>query len=261
MANFENIEFSVHNSIANITLNRPSFANSINAKMVTELAEAALICDNDASIKVVLLTGNGPIFCAGGDLKSFASAKMDLGPQLKALADELHKTISLFARMTPVVVTAVNGMAAGAGFSLAIAGDYILAAESARFTMAYTAAGLTPDGSSTYYLPRLVGIRRAQELIFTNRKLTAHEALDWQLITKVVADDQLQAQAKAIAQQLASGPRDVHGTVKRLLLDSSANGLEVQMEIEGRAIANASMNPNGIEGIKAFSEKRKPCFV
>lgn len=261
MTGFESIEFNIDGSVACISLNRPSFANAINAQLVSELAKAALICDYDKSIKAVVLTGNGPIFCAGGDLQSFAAATCDRGPQLKSLADELHKAISLFARMTPVVVTAVNGMAAGAGFSLAIAGDYVLAAESAKFTMAYTAVGLTPDGSSTYYLPRLVGMRRAQDLIFTNRVLTAHDALEWQLVTKVVADHQLLTQAMSVAHQLSRGPRDVHGTVKRLLLASSSNGLEEQMEIEGRAIANASMNPNGVEGIKAFSEKRSPCFV
>lgn len=260
MTGFENIEFSIQNSIALITLNRPSFANSLNAEMVSELANAAHICDSEKSVKVVLLSGNGPLFCGGGDLKSFAAVKTDLGPQLKILADELHKSISLFARMTPIVITAVNGMAAGAGFSLAIAGDYVLAAESAKFTMAYTAAGLTPDGSSTYFLPRLAGMRRAQELIFTNRVLTANEALDWQLVTRVVPDDQLQIFAKSLAEQFACGPSDVHGTVKKLLLSSLANGLEVQMELEGRAIANSSMNANGIEGIRAFAEKRKPRF-
>lgn len=260
MTGFENIEFSIHHAVAHITLNRPSFANSLNANMVSELAKAAHICDNEKSVKVVLLSGNGPIFCAGGDLKSFAAVKADLAPQLKTLADELHKSISLFARMTPVVVTAVNGMAAGAGFSLAIASDYVLAAQSAKFTMAYTAAGLTPDGSSTYFLPRLTGMRRAQELIFTNRVLTAHEALDWQLVTQVVADDQLHMTANLIAEKLARGPRDVHGTVKKLLLSSLANGLEVQMELEGRAIAKSSMRADGTEGIKAFTEKRTPRF-
>jgi 2-(1,2-epoxy-1,2-dihydrophenyl)acetyl-CoA isomerase len=126
--------------------------------------------------------------------------------------------------------------------------------------MAYTTVGLTPDGSSTYYLPRLVGLRRTQELIITNRALTADEALDWGLVTRVVPDDQLKVEAMAMARQLARGPQEALGMVKKLLLASLANGLEVQMELEGRAIAHASMSADGIEGVGAFVEKRKPCF-
>jgi 2-(1,2-epoxy-1,2-dihydrophenyl)acetyl-CoA isomerase len=260
MSNFKTIQFEIQSNIAHVTLNRPDAGNSMNYDLASELADAALICDTDESIKVVLLTGNGKMFSAGGDLKAFAGFGDETGQKLKGLADKLHKAISLFARMKPVVVIAVNGMAAGAGLSLAASGDYVLASETAKFTMAYTGAGLSPDGSSTYYLPRLIGLRRTQDLMLTNRVITAQEALDWGLVTRITPNDDLNNEAIAVAKQFAAGPRGAHATIKKLLLESLDNGLESQMELEGQAIANASMSPDGIEGIKAFIEKRKPHF-
>ncbi len=149
--------------------------------MTRELAAVAALCDVP-EVKAVVLTGAGRFFCAGGDLKAMAASPLGAGPFVKGIADDLHRAISTFARMDAVLITAVNGVAAGAGFSLAVAGDLVLAADNASFTMAYTRAGLSPDGSSSYYLPRLVGVRRAQELMLTNRTLTAAEAADWGLI-------------------------------------------------------------------------------
>lgn len=260
MQRFECLEFVVDSGIARITLNRPDAANAMNLALVRELARAALICDNDKSVKVVLLTGSGRMFSAGGDLKAFSGFGDETGTKLKELADELHKAISLFSRMSAVVVIAVNGIAAGAGFSLAVTGDYVLAATSAKFTMAYTRAGLSPDGSSTYFVPRLIGLRRTQELMLTNRTLSAQEALDWGLVTRVVPDETLQHEALAIATQLAAGPGGAHSSIKKLLLSTLRNGLEEQMELEGRDIASAAMSPDGAEGIKAFIEKRQPKF-
>jgi 2-(1,2-epoxy-1,2-dihydrophenyl)acetyl-CoA isomerase len=260
MTNFATITFSIEAGIARVVLNRPDAANALNLDLARDLARAALICDNDPSVKVVLLTATGRMFCAGGDLKAFATFGEQTGVKIKELADELHKAISVFARMSPVLVIAVNGTAAGAGFSLALTGDYVIAAESAKFTMAYTRAGLTPDGSSTYYLPRLVGLRKAQELMLTNRTLTAHEASDWGLITRVCPDETLQQEALAIAAELAAGSRSAQGVVKKLLLCTLRNGLEEQMEIEGREIAHAAASPDGKEGIAAFVGKRKATF-
>ena len=259
MKDFQTILLTKENTIATITLNRPDAANGISPTSAKELAEAALICDNDTSIRCVILTGNGRFFCAGGDLKSMAASD-DPKRTLKGMADDLHKATSQFARMEKPIIVAVNGMAAGAGFSIAVAGDFVIAAQSAKFTMAYTAAGLSPDGSSTYYLPRLIGIRRAMELMITNRRLTAQEALDWNLVNQVVADDQVMSTAKGFAQQLVSGPVDAYGVVKKLLLCSFDNSLETQMELEGRAISERATSTNGREGIQAFLEKRKPNF-
>jgi 2-(1,2-epoxy-1,2-dihydrophenyl)acetyl-CoA isomerase len=162
--------------------------------------------------------------------------------------------------MDAVLITAVNGVAAGAGFSLGIAGDLVLAAESASFTMAYTRAGLSPDGGSTFYLPRLVGLRRAQELMLTNRTLSAAEAAAWGLVNQVVPDGQMADAAESLAQRMAAGSRSSSGAVKKLLLMSFGNGLEEQLEHEGRLIAQCADGTDGREGIDAFLAKRAPEF-
>ena len=177
-----------------------------------------------------------------------------------ASVDDLHRALSTFASMDAVVLTVVNGTAAGAGFSVAVTGDLVLAAESAKFTMAYTKAGLSPDGGASYYLPRLIGLRRTQQLMLTNRTLSATEALEWGLLTDVVPDAELSARADALAQELANTSRTSNATVKRLLLGSSRSGLEEQLEAEARAIAESVRSADGQEGVAAFLEKRAPQF-
>ena len=190
-----------------------------------------------------------------------ASSPLGFGPYVKGIADDLHRAISTFARMDAVLITAVNGVAAGAGFSLAMTGDLVLASESASFTMAYTKAGLSPDGSSSYYLPRLIGVRRTQELMLTNRRLSAYEASQWGLITEVVADGDLVARTDALATEMATGARNSGSAVKKLLLTTFGNGLEEQMEIEGRLIAACADSPDGREGIESFIAKRAVRFA
>ena len=159
------------------------------------------------------------------------------------------------------MITAVNGAAAGAGFSLAVLGDLTLAAESASFTMAYTRVGLTPDGSATYLLPRLVGMARAKELMLTNRRLSAQDALQWGLVTEVVADDALATRADELATAMLVTSGGANGGVKALLHDSFGNGLEAQMEAEGRLIAQRAESADGREGVDAFLAKRTPDFA
>ena len=260
MTNFEAIIFEKKGPIAVITLNRPKAANGLNSLLASELADAAKLCDNDSSIRAVILTGNGRFFCAGGDIKEMASAGDDVGKAIKGLADNLHVAISVFSRMDAPLIVAVNGMAAGAGFSLAITGDIVLSSDEAKYTMAYTKAGLSPDGSSSYYLPRIVGMRRAQDLMLTNRMLSAEEAMEWGLVTRIVSSDQLMEEALKIANDLAEGSLGSHAAVKKLLLSSFNNTLETQMELEGREISRRAMSPDGREGITAFTEKRAPKF-
>ncbi|UUO03637.1 enoyl-CoA hydratase-related protein [Mycolicibacterium novocastrense] len=259
MTEYETLTFEQSGAVARITLNRPDAANGMNGTMTRELAAAAKRCDTDAT-KVVVLTGSGRFFCAGGDLKDFASAP-DRGAHLKGVADDLHRAISTFARMNAVVITAVNGTAAGAGFSLAVTGDLVLAAESASFTMAYTRVGLSPDGSASYYLPRLVGITKTKELMLTNRSLTAQEASQWGLVTEVVPDAELADRASKLADQMAATSAGSNGGVKQLLLGTFGNGLEEQMELEGRLIAARAVSRDGREGVDAFLAKRKPEFA
>jgi 2-(1,2-epoxy-1,2-dihydrophenyl)acetyl-CoA isomerase len=155
---------------------------------------------------------------------------------------------------------AVNGAAAGAGFSMAASGDLVLAARSAKFSMAYTAAGLVPDGSASWYLPRIVGVRRAQELMLTNRRLSAEEAMDWGIVTRVVDDESLADEAAALATQIAAGPTIAYGSVKRLLAASLQNPLEAQLELESQAISEAAVTQDGREGVAAFFAKRAATF-
>jgi 2-(1,2-epoxy-1,2-dihydrophenyl)acetyl-CoA isomerase len=260
MTDYEAIVLEQSGPIARITLNRADAANAMNDTMTRELADAARRCD-DGATKVVVLTGAGRFFSAGGDLRAIASSSSTAGHYVKTIADDLHRAISTFARMDAVLITAVNGVAAGAGFSLAVTGDLVLVAESAKFAMAYTAAGLSPDGSSSFYLPRLIGIRKTQELMLTNRTLSAAEALQWGLVTELVDGADLRARADALAEQIASGARQSASAVKKLLLMSVKNGLEEQMEWEGRLIAECADSPDGTEGINAFLEKRPPEFA
>lgn len=260
MTEYEAITLEQAGPITRITLNRPDAANAMNDTMTRELAHAARRCD-DRATKVVVITGAGRFFSAGGDLRGMASSATTRGHYVKTIADDLHRAISTFARMDAVVVTAVNGAAAGAGFSLAVTGDLVVAADTASFTMAYTAAGLSPDGSSSFYLPRLIGVRRTQELMLTNRKLSAAEALEWGLATEVVGAPELPGRVDQLAQQMARGAKGSGAAVKKLLLTSFKNGLEEQMECEGRLIAECADSADGTEGIDAFLAKRPPTFA
>lgn len=259
MTDFETVRWSLADGVARIVLHRPDAANGLDPALARELAAAAERCDDDPSVKAVVLTATGPFFCAGGDLKAMAKAP-DAARFVKGLADDLHRAQATFARMAAPLVVAVNGIAAGAGVPLAVGGDLVVAAESATFTMAYTRAGLSPDGGSTWLLPRLVGLRRAQELILTNRTLTAAEALDWGLVTRVVPAEALDAEATALATALAAGSLGAHAAVKSLLLTADRTGPEEHREVEGRTIAARAASADGQEGIAAFVGKRKPVF-
>ncbi|WBO59909.1 enoyl-CoA hydratase/isomerase family protein [Acidocella sp. MX-AZ03] len=195
--------FTRESGLARITLNRPDAANTLNPEMSRALFDAAIECDEDASIRAVLLTGNGPLFCGGGDIHGFAAAGARVSHLAKEMTTILHGAVSRLARMGKPLVVAVNGPAAGAGLSLAMLGDIVIAAPAAHFTVAYTAIGLTPDLGASWLLPRLVGLRRAQELALTNRRVGAQEAAAIGLITRVADDPQ--AEALTVARTLAQG--------------------------------------------------------
>jgi 2-(1,2-epoxy-1,2-dihydrophenyl)acetyl-CoA isomerase len=261
MANYSTLLFDVREHVAHITLNRQESANGINLEMASEIRHAARRCATDPEIRAVLLAGAGKMFCAGGDLKAFAAQpEGELPGFLEQVTLHLHQAISHFARMNAPVVAAVHGSAAGGGFSLACACDFPFAAESAKFTMAYTRAGLTPDGSSTYFLPRIIGYRRTLELAITNRVLSAREAAEMGLVSRVVPDADLIAEATKFATQLATGPTAAYGGVKRLLIDSFTNTLEAQMYLEGDYISAMGRTTDGREGIASFLAKRPPKF-
>jgi 2-(1,2-epoxy-1,2-dihydrophenyl)acetyl-CoA isomerase len=254
--------FEVRNHVAYVTLNRPEAANALNAEVAQGLEEISLRCDEDPAVRAVLLTGAGKMFCGGGDLKAFAAQpSAELPAYLKKVTLYLHKAIHRFARMKAPLIIAVNGNAGGGGMSLAMAGDIVLAGESSRFTMAYTRVGLTPDGSSTYFLPRLIGLRRTMELALTNRTLTAREAEAIGLITRAVPDAELMKQAEALAAEIAQGATKAFGGVKRLLYAAANTSLDEQMELESEFIADCGRTRDGQEGIASFLAKRAPKFT
>ncbi len=257
---YETMLFDVRDGVAHVTLNRPDTANALNLQMAREYLLAAIRCDTDPAIRAVVLSGTGSMFCAGGDLKSFAAQGGDLPAHIKEVTAHLHAGISRFSWMDAPLIAAVNGAAAGAGMSLVCSADLVVAAKSAIFTMAYTRAGLVPDGSSTYFLARIVGLHRAKELALTNRVLSADEALDWGLVNRVVADEELDDVAGELARELAAGPTGAFGATKRLLMEGTTAGLETQMERETRAIAAAAGSADGREGVAAFLGKRPPEF-
>ena len=257
---YETLKFEVDEGVARVTLNRPEAGNSLDMRLARELCDAALRCDEDPEVRAVLLSGAGNMFCVGGDLKSFNEMGDDLPRHLKELTTYFHAAVSRMARMDAPVVAAVQGAAAGGGFSLAISCDLVVAAENARFSMAYSKAGLTPDGSSTYYLPRLVGFKRAMDLALTGRDLSAQEALEWGLITRVAPDDDLIEESESLASQLAAGAARSLGVSKQLLHEGWTGTLETQMERQARAIAGIARTEDAREGISAFMEKRRPGF-
>lgn len=261
MLTLETLKFSIDNHIARIFLNRPDAANGINLRMAEELLQALITCEQEKDLRAILIHTEGKMFCAGGDVKSFAQAEENMPAQIRQLMVHLHSAISVLTQIPVPVIIAVNGTAAGAGFSLACAGDVVIAAESAKFTMAYTAIGLSPDAGSTWHLPRLVGLRRAQELMLTNRRLSAKEAQEWGIVTQVVSDDKLQEEVENTVTLLAQGATRAYASVKNLLHSSFSQGLDQQLEAEARAMAALAASDDGINGVQAFVNKQAPTFI
>lgn len=257
---FSTLEFSCNQGVAQIRLNRPDAANSMNLLLAQELHQAIMECEENSEVRAVLISANGKLFCAGGDLASFAEKGEGISEELKKVTFHAHDAFIRLMRMRSPVITAVNGAAAGIGLSLALVGDLTLASSKASFTSAYTAAGLSPDGGCSSMLVEMLGVKRAKELMLLNRRLSATEALDWGLINEVVEPEQLDARALELAQQLAQGPTKAFGAVKRLVLGAQKNSIEAQMISESRMIAANSKTADGQEGIAAFLAKRKPQF-
>ena len=246
--------------IATITLNRPDAFNALDLALGRDLFHASLEVDEDPAVRCVVITGAGKAFCAGGDVKGFADNLPRIGVLIKELTTYLHGAVSRLCRSDKPVIMAVNGVAAGGGLSFALSGDIVVATESARFTLAYSKIAATPDGSSSYFLPRLIGLRRAMELYFTNRVLSAREALEWGLVTRTVPDGEFKAAVDAVARELAQGPTKAFGAAKRLFHQSTWESLETQMELEAQAIAASGHTKDFAAGVTAFANKRTPVF-
>jgi 2-(1,2-epoxy-1,2-dihydrophenyl)acetyl-CoA isomerase len=256
---FETIRLEVRDGVAHLTLQRPDAANGISLALARDLDAATRSIEHDAGVRAVLLTGAGARFCGGGDVKEFAEHADDLAPHLEEVLEHLHPAVERLVRGVPVVA-AVQGSAAGAGLGLVAASDIVVAGESAKFVMAYTAIGVTPDGSSSWFLPRLVGLKRALELTLLNRPLTATEARDWGLITQVVPDAEVAGAGAALAATLAQGPTGAFRGAKRLLHGSLQARFEEHLALEAELIAAGGRTHDAVEGMRAFVDKRRPEF-
>lgn len=251
---------TIDGAIATLTFNRPEAGNSIDLAMAQALRAAAMRCAADPAIRCVVLTGRGKLFCGGGDMASFAQAGDRVSAFLGELADTLHGAVTCLMRMQKPLLVLVNGPAAGAGMSLAIAGDVVLAARSAHFTAAYGSIGLSPDGGMSWHLPRLVGMRKAQEILITNRRIPAAEAEAIGLVTCVMDDADLASEGARQAGLLAAMPTMAVGAVRTLLLDSFHGGFEQHLDRESRAIAASGATDACREGLAAYAARRKPDF-
>lgn len=254
------VEVETRGAVAVVTLNRPDSSNTLNLQVAMDLLAAAMTCGRNRAVRAVVLTGAGRNFCFGGDLRGMLAKGESADAYLRELTTYLHEAISHFVRMDPPVVAAVNGTAAGAGVGLVAMSDLAVCGASAKFNMAYTGVGLTPDAGTSFLLPRAIGTKRAMEMMLLNRSLPADEALDWGLVNRVVPDDQVVTAALLLAEQLASGATQAYGRTKRLVAHS-LGAFESQMVLERETIAASAGSEEGLEGISAFLDKRKPGYA
>lgn len=243
--------------VATIALNRPDVLNALNAELLAELRAAVERAAQDDAVRALVLTGNGRGFCAGADLAGRQGEMKDSGTLLR---ERYHPIILALRSMPKPVVTSVNGVAAGAGMSLALAGDVVLAGRSASFLQAFSKIGLVPDAGSTYFLPRYAGEMRARALAILAEKIDAEEAHRIGLVWKVHADDALAAETARLAAHLAQMPTFAYGLIKEALNASFGSNLPDQLEREASLQTRASGSQDFKEGVAAFLEKRKPQF-
>ncbi len=251
--------YSVDGAVARITLNRPDVLNALNAALMTELRTAVQRANDDPDVRAVLLTGSGRGFSAGADLGASKSGdpKRDSGFTLRTY---YHPVVLAMRTMPKPIVSAVNGVAAGAGMSLALCGDIILAAKSASFLQAFSKIGLVPDAGSTWFLPRYVGDVRARAMAILADKIPAEDAQRMGLVWQVFEDDQLMPEAEKMAAKLASMPTRAYALIKQALNASGENGLADQLELEAQLQVEAGRTEDFREGVAAFLEKRPPQF-
>ena len=261
----ESVKFAASGAVATITLNSPETRNALTPSMIDDLGRAIEQCASP-NIRAVLLTGAGGAFCAGANVRDLVATLDEKGPEgisqaIRELADALHGKVVLPLRSLPKpVVAGINGAAAGAGFSLTLAADIRVAAQSSRFLMAYANIGAPADGGSTYLLPRLLGMGAAMELYLASQPIGAPRALELGLVSQVCPDEALDRHALETATRLAGGPTIAYGKVKELYNRSWDSNLEEQLDAETEAFAQVSRTRDFQEGIKAFAERRQPWF-
>ena len=247
--------------VATLRLNRPEHGNAIDPMLVEDLYEAVFRAGADPSVRAVLLCGAGRTFTTGGDLDVFAGLpRAGLSRRLREMVDRYHLALERLTTIDAPVVCAVQGAAAGGGLGLVHVSDVAVAADDAKFALGYAAIGLASDGFNTWYLPRVVGLRRAQQMFLLNRVLSGTEALDWGLVSEVVPAADVQARARALAEELAAGPTRALGRMKRLLRQGASSELSVAALAEVDAMSAAGDSDDAVEGIDAFAARRRPRF-
>ena len=253
------LEVSEH--VGWLTLAQPEKANTFDVDFVKELHDASSECATNDEIRAVVITGEGRFFSAGGDVKLFTQLGEGLPRAVLDLTAPLHSAVARFAKMDAPVIAAVNGTAAGGGLCLVAMADLAIAARSAKFVVAFPGIGFSMDTGGSYFLPKVIGARRALELALTGKILDAEEALAWGLVNRVVDDADLLKEAGALATKLAQGPSKAFGAIKRLVHSGWTEPMETHMEREAQTLSDLTKGDDAREGIKAFREKRPPRFV
>lgn len=254
------IEIKQNENITEVILNRPETYNAFNLEMITELTKHLMQLAMDNSVRGVSITGMGKAFCAGGDLKWAIEFAENASSSFHTLASQLHLSIMEIRRMKKPVVAAINGIAAGAGFSLVLACDFRIMEKSAILKQAYTSNGLCIDGGGTFTLPRIVGLSRSLEIAAFDEPISSTQALEWGLATKIVDDGTVLEETNRMLDKLIRKSNYSFGWSKRLITDSFNNSLESQLEFEREGLSDCANHADGQEGLKAFIEKRKPIF-
>lgn len=256
----DTVKVERRNAIAVLMLNRSEAFNAFDMPMVAALADNLVELASDPSVRAVVLSGSGKAFCAGGDLRWALSFKNGPPAGFHELAARFHLAVVEIRRMPKPVIAAVNGIAAGGGFSLALCCDFRVLAKSAVLRQAYTSSGLCIDGSGSFTLPRLVGFARALEIMAFDKPISSDQALSWGLATSVVEDGEALSAGIEMAESLAGNAVHAFGRAKQLLNDSFNTPFETQIERERQALSACAAHEEGREGLKAFAEKRKPRF-
>lgn len=253
---------SLEGGVAHLRLNRPEAANGMSVELLKALYEAVMLCHGTPGVRVLLLTGEGKNFCAGGDVQAFASKGKALPDYIRPATAYLQDAVLSLSRLQAPVVVAVQGFAAGGGgFGLVCAADLVIAAEGAKFLAGATRVAMAPDAGVSVTLPRLVGLRKATEILLTNPVIGAAEALQLGLVTRIVPDAELAGAARSLAQELAQGAPLALAATKRLLRSGMALGMEACLSEEARTVSELSGTADAREGLAAVIERRKPVFT
>lgn len=256
---FAIMTFDTSTSIATVTLNRPEVLNAIDVQMAQEILAA--VCAIPAEARCIVLAGAGRAFAAGGDLAGFARDFDRAGEVVEALLGPLHAALLRLRQHSAPVLCSVHGAAAGAGLSLVAASDLAISTEDARFVLAFDRIGSTPDTGGTWFLPRKIGVAKANELMLLSEPLNAQEALQLGLVNRVVARDQLAAETAKLAAHLASGPTQAYASWKRLSERALIEPLAAQLDLEKAAFVSATKTADFREGVSAFMGKRAAQFA